>query len=201
VLYWSDGAGHLLGEYSSTGAIIEETIWLGDLPVATLRSSGSTVAVYYVHSDQLNIPRAVTRRSDNKQMWSWFSDPFRTTAANANPQGGGSFPYNLRFPGQLFNGQAGLHQNGYRDYDPAIGRYPTGDPSGLVGGINPYGYSGANPISNFDPSGLYCTSSGGMTSCSYPGGPSFQIPTPPGFPADIGPGNRALYHKYDVDVP
>ena len=37
--------------------------------------------------------------------------------------------YNLRFPGQVFDGQAGLHQNGFRDSDPAIGRYPTADPS------------------------------------------------------------------------
>jgi RHS repeat-associated protein len=36
--------------------------------------------------------------------------------------------YNLRFPGQVFDGQAGLHQNYFRDYDPAIGRYVESDP-------------------------------------------------------------------------
>jgi YD repeat-containing protein len=36
-----DEAGHLLGEYSSTGALIEETIWSEDRPVATLRPNGS----------------------------------------------------------------------------------------------------------------------------------------------------------------
>jgi hypothetical protein len=45
--------GHLLGEYSSTGVLIEETVWLGDIPVATLRPSGSSVAVYYVEADHL----------------------------------------------------------------------------------------------------------------------------------------------------
>ena len=35
---------------------------------------------------------------------------------------GRTFAYNLRFPGQIFDGQAGLHQNGFRDYDPAVGR-------------------------------------------------------------------------------
>ena len=54
-----DEAGHLLGEYSSTGALIQETIWLGDLPVATLRPSGSTVAIYYVHTDHLGSVRKV----------------------------------------------------------------------------------------------------------------------------------------------
>ncbi len=98
VLYEYDEAGHLLGEYTSTGSLIEETIWLADIPVATLRLSGATVVVYYVHSDQLNTPRTITRPSDNKQMWTWFSDPFGTTAANTNPAGAGMFVYNLRFP-------------------------------------------------------------------------------------------------------
>ena len=31
--------------------------------------------------------------------------------------------YNLRFPERVFDGQAGLHLNGYRDFDPA-GREP-----------------------------------------------------------------------------
>jgi hypothetical protein len=44
--------GHLLGEYDGTGALIEETVWLGDIPVATLRVGGSSVSIYYVHSDQ-----------------------------------------------------------------------------------------------------------------------------------------------------
>jgi len=67
---------------------------------------------------------------------------------------GRTVAYNLRFPGQIFDGQAGLHQNYFRDYDPAIGRYPTGDPIGLNGGINPYNYVGANPLSRSDPLGL-----------------------------------------------
>jgi uncharacterized protein RhaS with RHS repeats len=37
VHYVYDEAGRLLGEYNSTGALIQETIWLSDTPVATLR--------------------------------------------------------------------------------------------------------------------------------------------------------------------
>jgi YD repeat-containing protein len=65
VLYTYDEAGHLLGEYNGTGSLIEETVWLGDIPVATVRSSGSGVSIYYIHSDPLNTPRQVTRASDN----------------------------------------------------------------------------------------------------------------------------------------
>jgi hypothetical protein len=51
-----DEAGHLLGEYDGTGTLIEETVWLGDIPVGTLRSSGSGVSIYYIHTDALNTP-------------------------------------------------------------------------------------------------------------------------------------------------
>jgi RHS repeat-associated protein len=61
--------------------------------------------------------------------------------------------YNLRFPGQVFDGQAGLHQNGFRDYDPAEGRYVESDPIGLMGGLNPYSYVRAGPMSLADPAG------------------------------------------------
>jgi len=131
---------------TGTGALIEETVWLGDIPVATLRPNGATVSVYYLHSDQLNTPREVTRPSDNKVMWTWFSDPFGTTSANINPTGAGAFAFNRRFPGQIFDGQTGLHQNGNRDYDPATGGYVESDPIGMNGGINTYAYVDQNPL-------------------------------------------------------
>jgi RHS repeat-associated protein len=153
VLYWNDEDGHLLREYDGSGTLIEETVWLGDVPVATLRPSGATVAVYYVHTDQLNTPRQVTRPSDNTQLWTWLSDPFGTDAANANTQGVGPFPYNLRFAGQDFDGQAGLHENYFRDYDPATGRYVESDPARLAASINTYAYVDSDPLLFFDPDG------------------------------------------------
>jgi RHS repeat-associated protein len=155
VLYWYDEQGHLLGEYDGSGNLIEETVWLGDIPVATLRPSGAGVAIYYVHTDQLNAPRQVTRPADNAQMWTWFSDPFGTDAAQQNPAGAGTFAYNLRFPGQVFDGQVGLHSNGYRDFDPAIGGYIQSDPLGLQGGgWSTYTYVGDSPIMYVDLFGL-----------------------------------------------
>jgi RHS repeat-associated protein len=124
-----------------------------DIPVATLQPSGSTIAIYYVHTDELNTPRQVTRPSDNAQMWTWFSDPFGTELANGNPGGAGTFTYNLRFPGQIFDGQVGLHQNYFRDYDPAVGRYVESDPGGLRGGLNTYAYVEDDPLDGIDPFG------------------------------------------------
>jgi hypothetical protein len=49
-------------------------------------------------------------------MWTWNPDPFGTDAANPNPSGAGAFTSNLSFPGQIFDGQAELHYNYYRDH-------------------------------------------------------------------------------------
>jgi RHS repeat-associated protein len=153
VHYVYDEAGHLLGEYTSTGALIQETVWMGDTPVATIRP-GTPALIYYVHTDHLNTPRRVTRPSDNKLMWTWYSDAFGADLPNQNPAGGGTFKYNLRFPGQLYDSHAGLIQNYFRDYDPAIGRYVESDPIGLDGGINTYAYGASSPVLNSDAKGL-----------------------------------------------
>ncbi len=88
-------------------------------------------------------------------MWRWISDPFGTTAANDDPDGDGTtFTLNLRFPGQYFDTETGLHYNYFRYYDPATGRYVTSDPIGLEVGLNTYGYVGGNPVGLVDPKGL-----------------------------------------------
>lgn len=52
-----DDQGHLLGEYDATGKLIQETVWLDDLPVATLRlPAGATSGpanVFHVHADRV----------------------------------------------------------------------------------------------------------------------------------------------------
>jgi RHS repeat-associated protein len=154
-----DEAGHILGEYTATGTLIQETIWMGDTPVATLRPNGSTgctstVCVFYVHTDHLGTPRKITRPSDNGLMWRWDPDTFGSLAPNSNPAGLGTFTYNLRFSGQYSLNESGLYYNYFRDYDPQTGRYIESDPIGLAAGINPYAYASGNPISRTDPFGL-----------------------------------------------
>ncbi|MEP7182350.1 MAG: RHS repeat-associated core domain-containing protein [Betaproteobacteria bacterium] len=153
-----DEQGRLVGEYDGAGALIQETVWLEDLPVATLRPSGSgnpvPVAVYYVHADHLGTPRAVTRPSDNAFLWRWDNvDPFGNNGANENPAGAGAFTYHLRFPGQYYDTETKTHYNYFRDYDPTSGRYEQSDPIGLWSGLNTYGYVGAKPLSHADPEG------------------------------------------------
>jgi RHS repeat-associated protein len=111
--------------------------------------------VYYVYADHLNTPRVITDGT-NKVVWRWDSDPFGADAANEDPDGDGTkFRYNLRFPGQYYDRETGLHYNYFRDYDPSTGRYVESDPIGLKGGINTFSYVRANPLSFTDTKGLF----------------------------------------------
>jgi len=132
-------------------------VWFGDIPVATLRpNGGSGVDVYYVHADHLNTPRRVTDPTDSDSIvWRWDSEPYGATAADEDPDNDATdFVYNLRFPGQYFDQETGLHYNYFRDYDAVTGRYIQSDPIGLAGGINTYAYANGNPGAFTDPLGL-----------------------------------------------
>ncbi|HEY8158201.1 MAG TPA: RHS repeat-associated core domain-containing protein, partial [Methylobacter sp.] len=159
-----DEAGHLLGEYNHHGQPLQETVWLGELPVAVLAGEQH----YFVYADHLNSPRAITNAM-GRVVWRWDSDPFGVTAEHEShdrsasghhvdedpDRDGQRFIYNLRFPGQYYDKETGLHYNTFRDYDPGTGRYIESDPIGLAGGTNTYTYVRNNPLRHTDPLGLW----------------------------------------------
>ena len=121
-----------------------------DTATAPQNSSG----LYYLYNDHLGTPRAV---SDEGQQvtWRWISDPFGNGLPEEDPDGDGQrFTLDLRFPGQYYDEETGLHYNYFRYYDPRIGRYITSDPIGLDGGLNTYLYAYANPMKFLDQRGL-----------------------------------------------
>ncbi|MFF7144309.1 putative T7SS-secreted protein [Streptomyces nodosus] len=59
----------------------------------------------------------------------------------------------LRFPGQYYDPETGLHYNYFRQYDPETARYLTPDPLGLTPAPNPTTYV-HNPHTWSDPYGL-----------------------------------------------
>jgi RHS repeat-associated protein/uncharacterized repeat protein (TIGR02543 family) len=158
--YAYDEQGHLTGEYNASGHLLQEVLWLGDLPVAVLKpATGQAVTpdLYYIHADHLGTPRKITRPGDNKAVWTWESEAFGASLPDPNPSGLGNFVFNLRFPGQYYDQETGLHYNYFRDYDPTTGRYSESDPIGLAGGINTYAYVKGNPTNWIDPLGLFNT--------------------------------------------
>ena len=114
-----------------------------------------TTQLSYVYADHIDTPRVVVRASDHAMQWRWDdAEAFGATPPNENPSGLGVFRFNQRFPGQVFDAETGNFYNGNRDYRNWDGRYLQVDPIGLAGGINPFSYAFANPISYFDPDGL-----------------------------------------------
>ncbi len=153
VLYQYDLQGHLMAELTGTGTPIRTYVWRDDTPVAQIEHQPSRKILYF-ETDHLNTPRAAMDET-GKVVWRWESDAFGSTLANEDPDGDGvKVMVNLRLPGQYFDRETGLHYNYFRDYDPGTGRYVEGDPIGLKGGFNLYGYVRGNPLSYIDPYGL-----------------------------------------------
>jgi RHS repeat-associated protein len=149
-----DEAGHWLGDYGNNGAVIQQAIWMDDLPVGV----ATAAKTHYLQPDHLGTPRAVIDPASNKTIWSWSirGEAFGTTAPNEDPdQNGQKFVFNLRFPGQRYDAASGLNYNYFRDYDPTVGRYVQSDPIGLDGGPSTYGYVDGTPCLNTDPYGLW----------------------------------------------
>ena len=159
--YAHDMDRKLLGEYDATAAIYE-TVWLGTTPIAVMKGGQR----FWIDADQIDSPRVVRNDAD-QIVWRWQSEAFGSSAANEDPLGQGSFEFNLRFPGQVYDRETGLHHNDQRDYAPRTGRYVQSDPIGLAGGINTFAYVGGNPVSTIDPTGL------DATVCLYPGAGPF----------------------------
>jgi RHS repeat-associated protein len=160
----SGGAWNLLGTYtfgSGTGGNITLTDQANGYVIADAirlvpAQGQAQPAIYYIAPDHLNAPRMIANQQGTT-VWKWDqAEPFGATAPNADPDGDGvGFDFPLRFPGQYFDRETGLHYNYYRDYDPSVGRYVESDPIGLAAGFNTYAYVGLDPLVAFDPFGLY----------------------------------------------
>ncbi|WP_132038718.1 RHS repeat-associated core domain-containing protein [Iodobacter fluviatilis] len=114
---------------------------------------GESSHTAYYHVDQLGTPQALS--DENGEIaWSaeykaWgeaqvvISEAAKTAGINNQ----------IRFQGQYFDEESGLHYNRHRYYDPEIGRFISSDPIGLFGGFNTYAYA-PNSTGWVDPWGL-----------------------------------------------
>jgi RHS repeat-associated protein len=116
-------------------------------------------SIYSVIPDHLRTPRELV---DMRGQIVW-SARYRSWGEIESQERTGDVDCPIRFPGQWFDEESGLHYNRFRYYDPRSGRFLCQDPIGLRGGLNLYLYA-QNPINWTDPFGLtgdqgYCGSS------------------------------------------
>jgi RHS repeat-associated protein len=144
VIYHYDQSAQLIAETTPAGSLIRAYVWLDGQLLSMIGANGS---VYYFHNDHLGTPQKLT---DSTGAIVWSADFLPFGEANVTVE---TVENNMRFPGQYFDSETGLHYNYWRYYDPKLGRYLRADPIGLAGGINPYSFTENNPVNLVDPDG------------------------------------------------
>ncbi|SEU11818.1 RHS repeat-associated core domain-containing protein, partial [Pseudomonas graminis] len=136
----------------------EETPWQSSLyiyepgsyaPLARVDQSEGEAerTLYYFHTDQIGTPLEMTD-VDGQIVWQATYKAWGEVESLAVSE----VEQNLRFQGQYFDDETGLHYNTFRYYDPEVGQFITQDPIGLAGGYNLYRYA-PNPNIWIDPWG------------------------------------------------
>jgi RHS repeat-associated protein len=144
-LYSDEG---LTAEIDATGTV---TKTYGYKPGSTWTTDPLFMKVgteyYFYHTDHLGTPQKMTG-TNGAVVWSAKYSSFGLATVEI-----GTVENNLRFPGQYYDGESGLHYNFWRYYDPSIGRYCKTDTLGVAAGINVYLYVMNNTLIYTDPSG------------------------------------------------
>ncbi|WP_426134503.1 RHS repeat-associated core domain-containing protein [Pseudomonas sp. PWP3-1b2] len=118
-------------------------------PLAMLEGFGpKETKPYHYQLDHLGTPQELTD-PNGEIVWSAHYKAY----GKISRLDVGKINNSLRFQGQYFDAESGLHYNRHRYYNPDIGRYLTPDPVKLAGGINAYQYV-PNPTGWVDPLGL-----------------------------------------------
>jgi RHS repeat-associated protein len=109
-----------------------------------------------LHTDHLGTPREMTD-ADGRVVWAaryraWGSVlEVVQEEVSMSHEIGKTQP--VRFQGQYYDNESGLHYNQFRYYDPDIGRFVSSDPIGLFGGTNSFQYA-PNLVGWIEPIGL-----------------------------------------------
>jgi len=137
----------LIAETLANGTPLRDYFYLNGEPMG-LREYEKNPGTYYFGNDHLGTPQQLIA-ANGTVAWQAAYLPYGQAQVQL-----ATITNNLRFPGQYYDAETGLHYNWNRYYDPGTGRYLSADPIGLAGGMNLYGYVGGNPVNWVDPEGL-----------------------------------------------
>ena len=140
----------LIAEYDASGNELKSYGYQPDSTWTTnplfLKQNGS---YYFYQNDHLGTPQQLVAQN-GAVVWSATYSAFGETNVDIE-----TVTNNLRFPGQYFDSETGLHYNWQRYYDPNVGQYIQVDPIGFAsGGMNFYEYVRNNPIRFLDFTGF-----------------------------------------------
>ncbi|MER5929828.1 putative T7SS-secreted protein [Streptomyces sp. NPDC002054] len=117
-------------------------------PLTQTESNGIDERFFAIVTDLIGTPKELVAE-DGTIAWHTRTTLWGTTSWNRD-----ATAYTpLRFPGQYYDPETGLHHNYFRTYDPETARYLTPDPLGLAPSPNPSTYVD-NPHTWSDPLGL-----------------------------------------------
>lgn len=114
------------------------------VPLAQLRRG----RLYPVVTDQLGTPREVFGPTG---ALAWAADYLAWGEVETTAVRHVECP--VRFQGQWYDEESGLHYNRFRYYDPTTARYISADPLGPTAALNMFAYT-PNPVTWVDPYGL-----------------------------------------------
>jgi RHS repeat-associated protein len=131
--------------------IEQDPLWNGqqlNMPQAFAKEE-----IAFYQCDHLGTPQELT---DHEGRIAWSASykawgEARQAISEAGRKAGFRNP--IRFQGQYFDDETGLHYNRYRYYDPVSGRFVSSDPIGLLGGTNLHA-AVPNPTGWIDSNGL-----------------------------------------------
>lgn len=141
-------------------SIYKDPVWNTD----SRKNKAALERVTFYHCDQVGTPQTLSNEL-GECVWEMTQDTWGTALAiqasdNLLEQ------TNLRFQGQYYDSETGLHYNRYRYYEPYSARYVSKDPIGLEGGLNNSSYVN-DPNQWVDPMGLQQRDSSFLNLGSY----------------------------------
>ncbi|RZG75199.1 RHS repeat protein [Acinetobacter wuhouensis] len=128
-------------------SIYKDPVWNTE----TRKNKAELERVAFYHCDQVGTPQTLSNEL-GECVWEIKQDTWGT-ALEINTSENLLEQTNLRFQGQYYDSETGLHYNRYRYYEPYSARYVSKDPIGLLGGLNNSVYV-SDPNQWIDPMGL-----------------------------------------------